>query len=117
MRYVAECYLQRSRFADVAAVEGMVTRAAEAVSAAGEPITHIRSTFVEADEICFHVFDADSIDAVWRAGRAAGVKPIRIVTAVEREGGADSTQGGLMFSRRAVPGRYQTPKEMTCAGC
>ena len=92
MRYVAECYMQRSRFADIGAVERMVTAAAESVSAAGDPITHVRSTFVEADEICFHVFDADSIDAVWRTSQAAGVKPLRIVTAVERVGGADPAQ-------------------------
>jgi hypothetical protein len=48
----------------------------------GGPIRYVRTTFLPADETCFHVFVADSEEAVAEACRRALGSP-RIVPAVE----------------------------------
>ena len=44
---------------------------------------YLRSTFVPADELCFHVFMADSVEAVREVTDLASIPIDRIVEAVE----------------------------------
>ena len=83
MRYVVESYMQQASGDALADVETAAQAAASALTTDGEWIEHVRSTFVSDDEMCFHVFDAGSPNTVARASIAAGLDPIRIVTALE----------------------------------
>ena len=46
-------------------------------------VRYERSIYVAEDEICFYLFDADSIDSVRLASERADLKPQRIVEAIE----------------------------------
>ena len=48
---------------------------------------YVRSIYVPEDEICFLLFDAASLDAVWQASRDARLDAQRIVEAVGGESG------------------------------
>lgn len=80
--YLGEAYLPRSR---AAALDEAVKRLqASAGPADGAPaVRYVRSTFVPEDETCFHIFEADSAEAVRKAGERASVTFDRIVEAVE----------------------------------
>jgi hypothetical protein len=56
---------------------------AEALSYEGTPIRYVRATFLPDDEICFHVFESDSTDAVAEVCRRAGIGLGRISAVVE----------------------------------
>ena len=58
-----------------------LTRQAEAAAASqvGASIRHIRSILVPEDEICFHLFEAGSVDIVARAIGNADLRAQRIV--------------------------------------
>jgi len=67
----------------VAEVEARARRAAAETSAEGTPVSYVRSIFVPDDETCFHLFEADSPEAVEEAARRAGFVGARITRAVE----------------------------------
>jgi hypothetical protein len=50
-------------------------------SPAGTPVRYLRSIFVPGDEMCFHLFDARSAEAVREAIERVGLSPDRIVEA------------------------------------
>jgi uncharacterized protein DUF4242 len=50
-------------------------------SPAGSPVRYLRSIFVHADEMCFHLFEAPSAEAVRQAVEWGGLSPERIVEA------------------------------------
>lgn len=79
--YLVEAYLPRARADElheaVARLEADARDAAESVAKA----RYVRSTFVPEDEICFHIFEAVSIDAVREAGERASLTFDRIVEA------------------------------------
>jgi hypothetical protein len=54
-------------------------RRAAAERAVGPPITHLRSIHVPEDEICFHLFEADSADELATAIAGADIRAQRIV--------------------------------------
>ena len=77
-RYLVEGYVADSprAHAEVRAQAGRAARLAEGVR-------HLRTTFLPADEVALHVFEAPSADAVERAGKRAGLRYERIVEAFE----------------------------------
>ena len=81
--FLVELYLSRS---DEAAVQRDAERArvaAEQVNGEGMPVRYVRSIFVPDDETCFHLFEADSPEAVDEAMRRAGFVGARVTRAVE----------------------------------
>src|SRR2546428_12610416 len=79
--YLAEAYTPAA--AAVVEIEARARLAAAELSAAGTPVRHVRSIFVPDDETCFHLFEADSPEAVVEAARRAGFVGARITRAVE----------------------------------
>jgi hypothetical protein len=81
--YLVECYLPRARATELAEV------AARLSTRRGEPAAnlarYLRSTYVPDDEICFHLFEAESVEAVREASRRASLTFDRIVEAEENQ--------------------------------
>ena len=63
---------------DVAEVESRVRAAAAQMA----EVRYVRSIFVPDDELCMHLFDAASMDAVSEVTRRAGISADRIAEAV-----------------------------------
>ena len=74
--FVVETYMPASE------AEFQASRARLAGSARSG-VRYLRSTFVPADELCFHVFMADSVEAVREVTDLASIPIDRIVEAVE----------------------------------
>lgn len=55
-----------------------VREAAEALTSRGTPVRYRRSMFVSADETCFVVLEAESVDAVRETARLADVSCDRV---------------------------------------
>jgi Protein of unknown function (DUF4242) len=81
--YLVETYVPESRPDDARAARRRARAAANEVSLAGAHIRYVRMTFLPRDETCFHVFAADSEDAVAEACRRAGLGSPRIIPALE----------------------------------
>jgi hypothetical protein len=84
--FVVEAYEPRGRGAE--ALIGLEERARAAtaeLSRSGSHVRYVRTTFLPDDEICFHVFEAPSREAVLEAARKAGFAYARITEALERE--------------------------------
>jgi hypothetical protein len=79
--YLIEAYLPRSRSAELPATVSRLRRAAESLTAEGARVRHLRSTFVPGDEICLHLFEAESAAMVGEASRRAAIEPARLVQA------------------------------------
>jgi hypothetical protein len=71
--------------ADLAEIEQRAREAARQLSLAGTAVRHVRSIYVPEDEICFHLFDAASLEAVRQASSDARLDAQRIVEAVDGE--------------------------------
>jgi hypothetical protein len=79
--FLVEIYAPRtSALADDSA---RARRAAEAVAREGVAIRYIRSILVPEDETWFHLFEAQSAEAVERVVERAALRPGRIVEAVQ----------------------------------
>lgn len=78
-KYLVEAYAPRA--AATSDLEGRARAAAVDLAAAGTDIRHLTSIRVPEDEICFHLFEADSIEAVRLASDRAQIVPQRIVEA------------------------------------
>ena len=79
--YLVESYAPRSG----AALDESIARvrlAAKEIAAEGIGLRHVRSTFVPEDEICFHVFEAESPAVVDEVGRRAGLPFEHVVEAM-----------------------------------
>ena len=91
--YLIESYLPRSRTSELPAVVDRLRRATESLTAEGAPVRHVRSTFLPGDELCLHLFEAESAATVGEASRRAAIDPARVVQALpvatsEAPGGA-----------------------------
>jgi len=80
--YLVESYLPRARESELSEATARLAAAAPASSESLDA-RYLRSTFVPEDEICFHVFEAISAEAVREAGERASVTFDRIVEARE----------------------------------
>jgi hypothetical protein len=81
--YLAESYLPRIRVADLRETARRAQLGAEALAAEGLHVRHLRTSFLPDDEVCLHVFEAPSADAVSEAMRRAALAVDRIVETVE----------------------------------
>jgi hypothetical protein len=80
--FLVEVYTPRLDEAALAKLVARLKAAAEAMSAE-IPVTYLRSIHVPEDETCFHLFEAESADVVYEAGRRAGFTFDRVAAAVE----------------------------------
>jgi hypothetical protein len=79
--YLIEAYLPRSRSAELPATVSRLRRAAESLTAEGTRVRHLRSTFLPGDELCLHLFEAESAATVGEASRRAAIESGRVVRA------------------------------------
>jgi hypothetical protein len=85
--YLVEAYTPAR--AGLAEIEQRARDAATLFSQAGTAVRYVRSIYVPEDEICFHLFDAASVEAVRQASDDAQLDAQRIVEAVDGETGGD----------------------------
>jgi hypothetical protein len=83
--FLVEAYTPQP--ASLEEIERNVNRAAGDPSTAGPVVRYLRTIYVAEDEICFHMFEAGSVDAVRLATERAEIDAQRIVEAVEIPGG------------------------------
>ena len=84
--FVVEAYEARGRGAEaLSGLEERARAAAAELSRSGSRVRHVRTTFLPEDELCLHVFEASSREAVLEAARRAGLPDARVTEAVERE--------------------------------
>ena len=76
--YLLETYAPRPG-AELLAIEARARVAAKEMRGEGIDVRYVRSIFVPEDEICFHLFQAPSADAVGEASRRAKFAYERIV--------------------------------------
>ncbi|MCP9485619.1 MAG: hypothetical protein MSC30_07140 [Gaiellaceae bacterium MAG52_C11] len=81
--YLVEAYLPRSLPDEADAAGRRARAAADELFREGTPIRYVRTTFLPDDETCFHLFEADSADAVAVVCRRARLGHARIVPAIE----------------------------------
>jgi hypothetical protein len=84
--YLLEAYTPAT--AALEPIETAARRAAAAITASGTPVRYVRSIFVPLDEICFHLLEAPSAEAVHEVAGRAGIVAQRILEAA----GADATK-------------------------
>jgi Protein of unknown function (DUF4242) len=82
-RYCLALYVPRASQAALDEAGSEARRAAEGLSRHGIPIRYVRTTYLSEDETCFHLFEADSAEAVAEAARRAGLPSGRITHAVD----------------------------------
>jgi hypothetical protein len=80
--YLVESYLPRGRSDELPEAAARVRRAARALSAEGKRVRYLRSALLPADELCLHLFDADSAGLVSEASERAGITAERVVETV-----------------------------------
>ena len=81
--YLVETYVPETRPGDARAAGQRARAAANEASRTGPRIRYVRMTFLPCDETCFHVFVADTEEAVADVCRQAGLGSPRIVPALE----------------------------------
>jgi hypothetical protein len=67
---------------EVAELDARARAAAEELAHAGRAVRHVRTIFVPEDEMCFHLFEAASVEVVREASERARLSPQRIVETV-----------------------------------
>jgi hypothetical protein len=82
--YLVEVFVPGSLARDADAHARRVREAAAELSERGTPIRHVRTTFLPADETCFHLVEAASSYVVEEVCRTASFGSVRVVVAVER---------------------------------
>lgn len=85
--YLVECYLPRTRATELAEVAARLSTQHRRDEHAAQLARYLRSTYVPDDEICFHLFEAESVEAVRQASLRASLTFDRIVEAEENPGG------------------------------
>jgi hypothetical protein len=87
--YLVESYLPHGRAAELEAAAARARGAARALSAQGRPVRYLRSALLPGDELCLHLFEADSAALVSEASELAGITAERVVQAVLDPGSRD----------------------------
>jgi hypothetical protein len=93
-----------ARFAGADVLPGMRSvsvRAAADAPGPRLPVRYLSSILMPADELCFHLFEAPSVESVRAASERAGLEPIRVIEVVT---GSDLGPRG---SSRAARGREE----------
>ena len=86
--YLVECYLPRARSTELADVATRLSAWHGEGAGVAQATRYLRSTYVPEDEICFHLFEAESVEAVREASLRASIAFDRIVEAEESQAGA-----------------------------
>jgi hypothetical protein len=89
--FLVEVYTPRLDEAALVMLVARLEAAAEAMSVDGFRVRYVRAIHVPEDETCFHLFESESAETVWEAGRRADLTFDRVAAAVEpvsSEGGA-----------------------------
>lgn len=81
--FLLETYSSHPVPAELAVLTGRARAAAEAAVREGIEIRHVRSFFAPDDDICFHIFEAPSAEAVARASELANLDHERITEVIE----------------------------------
>ena len=84
--FLVEIYVPKALAVDASAAGRRARAAALELSRAGASVRYVRTTLLPGDETCFHLFVADSLEAVAEACRRAGLATPRIVPALEEAG-------------------------------
>ena len=92
--FVAEQYLPSDGAAAAARGADAAGRAAEQLTRDGTPVQFVRSIFVPEDETCFHLYLAESVEAVQAAAGRAALRLERVVAAVSHSGSAADSEAG-----------------------
>jgi hypothetical protein len=71
--------------ASISEIEERTRLATAEAAGMGQTVRYLRSIFVPEDEICFHLFEADSSEAVRAASERARLMPARIVETMPLE--------------------------------
>jgi hypothetical protein len=85
--YLVEVYLPRRDEAALADAAKRARAASEQVASEGTSVRYLRTIFVPEDEICFHVYEAETPDAVSDASARAQIAYERIMRAVSVDRG------------------------------
>jgi hypothetical protein len=80
--YLVESYLPHGRSEELEAAGARARGAARALSAEGKRVRYVRSALLPGDELCLHLFEADSAALVGEASELAGIAAERVVEAV-----------------------------------
>lgn len=80
--YLAEGYMPRAAGEELKETVARLAAACAAVSRPQRPVRHLRALHVPGDELCLHLFEAASSDAVTEAATLAGIRHMRVVEAV-----------------------------------
>jgi hypothetical protein len=92
-RYLAELYLPRADSSNLRAAAARARAAADAMTREGTPIRYLRAIFLGDDEVCFHLYEADSQELVREASRRAVIPVERVTEALELDLDAPPNQG------------------------
>lgn len=76
--FILETYVPRLSSSDL---DDLAGRARKATT--GTSVSHVRSYLVPEDEMCMHIFEASSRDAVLQVASRAGIEADRIVEMVD----------------------------------
>jgi hypothetical protein len=100
--YLVESYLPRATDALEEASQHAL-RAAQFADGEGLGVRYVRTTLLETDETCFHVFDADSLSELEAALSSVRLEADRIVRADETSAAdAAPTEAGPVSSKGAM---------------
>jgi Protein of unknown function (DUF4242) len=96
-RYLAELYLPKAESGGVRDAAERARAAAEDLTREGTPVRYLRALFLDADETCFHLYEARSAEAVFEAARRADIPVERVVEAddIELDDPQNRTKGAL----------------------
>lgn len=80
--YLVESYHPQGRSAALPEAAARARRAAHGLRAEGKQVRYLRSALLPGDELCLHLFEADSATLVSQASERAGISPERVVETV-----------------------------------
>ena len=78
--FLIELHLPRQASSLLAAARAR--EGAEELTREGKPVRHLNTIFIPDDEVCFHVYEAVSVEAVTEAARRARIAFERVLSAV-----------------------------------
>lgn len=79
--FLVEAYASRVATASDPPPVHDVSRAAEELTREGTPVRFLRTIFVPAEETCFYLYEASSVEAVMQAAGRAGLAFERVTEA------------------------------------
>jgi hypothetical protein len=92
-RYLAELYVSRSCSGALSETAFRALRAANEMTLEGTPVRYLRAILLGDDEVCFHLYEAASSDAVREACRRAEIPLERVTEAVDIDPDASGPGG------------------------